>query len=417
MKTKTIAILGAAAAVAVGLAAIVARSGTSAEESTRGEVMFQSLTPRINDVALVEIKRTDAQFSIRREGESWGIAEKGGYPVKFERVKETVVSLSQLRALEPMTSRADRYPQIGVQDPEKAGEAATGGGPTLLTLKDDKGAVLASAIVGNPRFGAQPGVYIRKPGEEQSWLAQGRLEIPGHFTQWIEPQIMSIQRDRVKSVDVAPVEGDPFSIERATPEQTNYTVVGLPPGQELKSTTAADAFGSALAFLSLEDVARASAIDLSPASGAVPGPLLQFRTFDGLLVMVQLTDKDGASWARIAASPAPEEPNPGPGIIDEAAQINSRVDGWIFALPAYKSSVMKTTMLDLIRDGRPFELPPSMQGEGIEIISMDPPANAPPLPFGNPPPQSPEAPEAPPAAPAPEHPPTTEPGPASSENP
>jgi hypothetical protein len=374
MNTKTFAILGAAAALAVGLAVLVARSGSApADDARLGDRMFDTLALRANDAALIRVTRSGGEFSVRRDGEQWGIVEKGGYPVMIETVRGAIVGLSELRTGEPMTSRPDRYPQIGVQDLEAVeGEDHGFGGPTLITIEDGDGAQLASAIVGNARATPRPGVYIRRPGEAQSWLAEGRLELPGRFTNWIQPQIISIPRDRIQSVDVAPPGEDPFSVVRPTREERSFTVIGVPDGHELKSTTAADAFGNALSFVSLEDVAPAGAI-----AGAVPGSHLQFRTFDGLLVMVELFQKQGTTWARLAAAHDPDA-EPAQAVIDEAATLDAGFEGWIFALPEYKASVMKVTMLDLIQDGRPFELPASMQEEGIEMISLDPPEHQPP---------------------------------------
>lgn len=390
MKIGTLAVLGIAAVAAAGAAVYVAQRGSVSEDSAIGEVMFQSLSPRISDVAMIHIKRGDGEFSLRRAEHGWELVEKGGFPARFDRVQETVVGLAQLRRQEAMTSRPERYAQIGVQDPSQAeaGELA-GTGPTLLTLKDDKGEVLASAIIGNTRFGARPGVYIRQPGEAQSWLAEGRLEVPAHFTQWIEPQILSIQRDRIQSVAVTPPEGEPFSLERRDREQTAFEVIGIPPGSELKSPTASEAFGNALAFLSLEDVAPAESIAFTGKEGAALGSQLEFRTFDGLLLLVQLADHEGVTWMRLHAMPDPDKAEAAAAVIEEAMALNARTDRWAFAIPSYKASVMKTTMADLIIGGRPFEMPPSMMGEDIQVIPMGAPENAPPLPFADPPPQPP----------------------------
>src|SRR5690606_7226966 len=129
-------------------------------------------------------------------------------------------------------------------------------------------------------------------GEAQSWLAEGRLTAPAGFTQWIDQQIMSIERSRIRSVHITPARGEPFSVERASQSETSVTVMGVPEGQTVKNTTAADAFAGALAYLNLEDIAPGQMIDV-PTGGIMPGSHLEYRTFDGLLVMIQLADKDG----------------------------------------------------------------------------------------------------------------------------
>jgi hypothetical protein len=381
MNGRTLAILGASAVLAVGAAVMVVRSGGDrAAEQQSGGLIFPDLPPRISDVALLHIRRGGGEFSIRREGDGWQIVEKAGYPARFDRVRDAVVGMAELRALEPKTSIPERYAQIGVQDPENS--QSTAQSSTLLTLKDASGAVLASGIIGNPRQGSPPGVYLRRPGEAQSWLAEGRLELPGDFTQWIDPEIMSVERGRVRSVHITPTVGDPYSVERSSPGQTSFTILGVPEGSVVKNTTAPDAFGSALAFLSLEDITSAQIIDV-PTGGVIPGPHLEFRTFDGLLVMIQLADKDGRTWARIAAAVDPAANDVSPEVVQEVAQITERTSRWAFAIPEYKTSVMKVTMIDLLQDGRPIDIPPSLRGDDVRIQTEP---STQPLPFGAEPP-------------------------------
>jgi hypothetical protein len=380
LNSRTLAILGASAVLAVGAAVmVVQRSGDAAAPAGAKGPMFEGLAGRSADVALVHIMRSDGEFSIRREGETWQVDEKAGYPARFDRIRETVLGMADLRPLEPKTSNPDRYAQIGVQDPEESSPA--GPSSTLITLKDAQGNTLAACIVGHARPGTPPGVYIRRPGEAQSWLAAGSLEIPGDFTRWIDPEIMSIDRARIRSVSITPAIGEPYSIERSTRAQTSFTILGIPDGSTVKNTTAADAFGNALSYLTLEDITSARIIDV-PTGGLIPGPHLEFRTFDGLIIMMQLADKDGRTWTRIAAAVDPAAGEVSPEIAEEAARINSKCSRWAFALPAYKTSVMKVTMDDLIQDGRPMELPPSLRGDDVTIHSPDPATLSIPLPPG-----------------------------------
>src|SRR5258708_6138575 len=90
--------------------------------------------------------------------------------------------------------------------PDQAGNVRNA---TLVTIKADKGGTTAAAIIGNIKWeGSKPGVYIRKAGEPQSWLADGKIELPGDFTGWVDPQIVNIPRDRVKEGKVTHPEGE-----------------------------------------------------------------------------------------------------------------------------------------------------------------------------------------------------------------
>ena len=72
---------------------------------------------------------------------------------------------------------------------------------------------------------------------------------------------------------------------------------------------------------------------------------------------------------------------PSPAIVEEANRITEKSRRWAFALPDYKASVMKVTMEELLQDGRPMDLPSSLQGDDVTIQSPTPETPGIPLPF------------------------------------
>src|SRR5262245_41186980 len=178
MKTKAILILGVLAVGVVAVAAIVSRRDR-AETPTDSVApaaapFFEGLAPRLNDVALIQIKHGEKEFTIQKAGDAWQVAEKGGYPAKAEDVKKALFQLGGLRKAEERTTKPALYSELGVQDPDGKPPKEGQTGPSLVTLKDAGGQPVATAIIGNTKWGAKPGVFIRKPGEAQSWLAEGQ---------------------------------------------------------------------------------------------------------------------------------------------------------------------------------------------------------------------------------------------------
>jgi hypothetical protein len=172
MKTKTFLILAVVAAIVVIAAAVVQRQDRPATpNAATAPRLFPGLADKLNAVVEISIKAGDKAFNFRKTAAGWELAEKNGYAAKPEEIRKAMVGLSELREGEPKTSKPDLYAKIGVQDPD--GKAAEPGAaaPTLITLKDDKGATIAAAIVGSPKYGSPPGVYIRKAGEPQGGRA------------------------------------------------------------------------------------------------------------------------------------------------------------------------------------------------------------------------------------------------------
>ena len=376
MKTSTLAVLAALAGLAVaGVVLVEGRSRRdTAETALVGARFVPELHRRINDVALVHVNRAGEPLTIRRSGDQWVIVEKGDYPAQFEKVRATLVGLAELRAAEPMTAKKENYERLGVQDtPASPQESQSSPGtPTVLTIKDAKDQAIASVIVGNSKWGAKPGVYVRRSGESQSWLAHGQLDIPVGITGWADSKILDLMRDRVKQVSVHHADGEVVSITRADPTQSSFTVENVAEGKELKSPAAGDALGAALAYVTFEDVAAEGVIDFTR-----PAVTVEFRTFDGVVITLNTVEKDGKTWAKFAAAfdAAAERPaNVGTAQLlsaeearGQAEELDAKFSRWAFQIPQWKAVTLRTRMAELYKDTPPA-MPASMQG--VEL--MDP---------------------------------------------
>lgn len=422
MNTKTLTVLAVVAVALIAAAAFVARRDkveTPALTETPHAAMFPGLNEKLASVAAIQVKHADKDFTIHKDAQgAWTIAEKGDFPAKADTVKLALNGMALLERGEEMTSRPDRYKQIGVQDVD--GKPGADPAPTQVTFKDDKGQPIVSAIVGNQKFeGSKRGVYIRKAGEAQSWLAQGELEVPEDPVRWVDSTITQIPRTRIKSVTVTqPDNAETLVISRATADEKSFTVHDLPKGKELKSPTEADSLGDALSYLSLNDVGPIGSVDFKGQNGWTAGPHSEFRTFDGLVVACDLAKKDGKTWASFVANyeppagaenkteaksdekkddkPAdakpdekkPDDKKPGEKTPDEVkkevADLNARFGKWAFEIPDYKSTILERKMTDLLKSDTPPAPPPSMQGTTPLLPPSTPPAIPPHPPAGAP---------------------------------
>jgi hypothetical protein len=394
---KSAALIGLVVAAA-GLAAVTAfvvrpRSDEGIVAVNEEQPFIQGLASNVNNARTVEVKSGDKQFTIRQdEAGIWRMADKGDYPASIEKVKQAVAGLADLRGGEPKTSRPELYSKIGVQDPgtpTEAGERA----PALLTLKDGGGQVLASVIVGNSKYGSKPGVYIRRAGEAQSWLALGSLDIPGEPTAWMETKLLELPRDRVKSVTVTHASGEVLTVSRNATTDTSFAVQNVPEGKELRSPNAGDPLAAGLSYLQFEDVMPASAFKTEGEGAAALKWTADYRTFDGLVLVIQSFDKGGKAWARFvtsydasAAGPAENRPaglKPAEDVQKEVADLSAKLSPWTFQLPEWKATALGATMTSLLKETPP-PTPPSLTGAtgttGAPAPAAPPPPPAPPAP-------------------------------------
>jgi len=170
-------ILLAAAAAALAVVAIVAiaTGDRGVSRAVPGERAFPALAANLGDVGSVGIKRNALSLTFVRDGDNWLVTEKANYPAAAGKVRQIVLAMADLLLVEPKTRQVESYPRLDVEDPG-------GGKSTLVTLKDKSGATLADLIIGKRRYDrlgtGTDGIYVRKPGDTQAWLARPRSGSP-----------------------------------------------------------------------------------------------------------------------------------------------------------------------------------------------------------------------------------------------
>jgi len=303
------------AVVAAASAAVMMRSPSEATAGTK-VLLFEDLPA--NDVTTLQVVDADGSLTVDKVDEAWTLVERGGYPVDVDKVKQAVLGLSQLLIEEPKTSLPENFSKLGVAEPGTADSTAT-----KVTLKDASGTIVAAAILGESKFrrGSQA-LYVRREGENQVYLCEGRLQIDARPTSWIERDLLRLEGDRVASVRVAHPDGEEVLIGRDPDNAEQFLVENIPPGREQKFAGVANSLGTALNYLSLEDVAPAAEVDFS----AEPLAQTTFRCKDGLVLQAQTARFEEGTWLRLGASyeeppeaigPSPDEP--AAEVADEAA--------------------------------------------------------------------------------------------------
>jgi hypothetical protein len=326
-----------AAAIIVAAAAIALSLGgpRNVAETGSGQVVLAGLAGKIGDVASLKITGAGGSATLQRKGGAWTVAEKGGYAADPAKIRQVLLGFAELTLVEPKTRSAESYARLDVEDPGKEG-----GHSRLVEIDDASGNKLGELIVGKRRpdrlgSGAD-GLYIRRPGDAQSWLAQGSVDLPTDTKDWLDKKIVSIAPSRIASVALTHDDGSKLVIKRDK-EDAKFAVEGAPADSKFKSDAAVAEPAGALDGLELSDVRPAAEVTF-PGEGVSRA---EWVTFDGLTVDAETFEKDGTSWLRLKASGSDNT-------ADEAATINARMADWAYAVYPYKSNAMKTKLADLV---------------------------------------------------------------------
>ena len=261
------------------------------------------------------------------------------------------MGLGELRALEAKTTTAATYPELDVENVDTPNAKSV-----QVSLLDAGGGTVLSVIVGKSRFGRGgafgDGVYVRRAGEAQAWLAQGRVTVDREVTAWLDRKIADVSRERVSAVTVkAP--GQALTVSRAKAEDKDFALKDVPADRKAKAAYDINAVGGAFEGIELDDVRPAADIKFTASS-----PATELVTFDGLRITASFAEQDGATWARFAAKaepPATPIKTDGESKLKSAAEvkteadaINARAGGWAYKLQTYKLETLRRKLEDLL---------------------------------------------------------------------
>ena len=208
MNTRTLIILLALGAVAIagGWYFGIATLPSEQRSTDAGKLMFPDLAPRLQQATEVEVDtpgssnwRSRSARSVARCAGAWPTA--AAIRCSETKLRAMLTALTELRLVDQRTSDPTQFATLGVEDPS---------GPTsnsdLLRVLDASGRPIAALIVGHRRVrtgGNVPDeVYVRRPGDNQSWLAEGSLEVDADPQLWLDRDIMNIDHSRIVKVAV-----------------------------------------------------------------------------------------------------------------------------------------------------------------------------------------------------------------------
>jgi len=370
MRTTTFAALGLVTlAVAGGAYWTMQEREANMADTYEKAALYPDLLTRVNDVTGVRIEtQANGTLTMTRDGEVWRMAEKHDYRVDAERVSQSLVALASMETLEPKTRKAENYAQLSVED-IPADDSISSRAIRMTASVGDQTA--ADVLIGFTRpAGIGGGVFVRRVGEHQVYLASGSFQPKTEAKQWLDRNVVNIDSRRVALVTIIHADGDNFSVAKPDIASEDMAYTGLVvPGMQAKPVHEMNAMANVTDFLIFEDVRPADEIDWKAR------PVVStYTTYDGVrLVLTAVEDDDGRTWVTAEASSVPEhewladfvEENAGQDSMegrladtmlsaeDAAAEIkaiNERVNGWAYRLTQYKTGKVTIRSSDMLEE-------------------------------------------------------------------
>jgi hypothetical protein len=333
MSQRNVLILLATVIVLVALVLFGQRGSSTGS----GKLLVPSLAAALNDIERVAITKANNEtvVTLERTPEGWVASNKNGYAADVGKLRQGLLALAEAKILEQKTASPELYSHLGVED--VSGEKAAG----IAIALTAKGKELPALILGNADGSKHR--YVRRTGDAQSYLIDKNPEFARGVGQWLDAQILDVRSDRIAQVTITQADGPVVRISKPNKDAANFDVADVPKGRELLYPGVANVIGNSLRELSLEDVEPAAASP--PAKPTV----VEFRTFDGLVVRAEGEKRGDASWVGFTASVDAAQAAAAPDAAAEAARINAKVGPWRYKIATFQYDQMTRRISDLLK--------------------------------------------------------------------
>ena len=237
------------AGVAVIAFAIWLSSQRHLERATlAGDPVLPGLERGVNTVTSVALHKGDAtHVTLEKQPTQWLVAERG-WPAARGKVRKLLLDLGALSVVEEKTRVRPTTRSWAWRTWQRPRPPA----PCVSVVSPAQKWAL---ILGKPS-GAKSG-YVRIPGTDRSLLAAPLVAAEADPKAWLDRAVLDVPLERMREIEAHGADGTTYTATRQKADDAHFSIATLPKGRELSSPAAADALGTALSAVTLDDVARA----------------------------------------------------------------------------------------------------------------------------------------------------------------
>jgi hypothetical protein len=269
MTRKNFLTLAAVAAILLGAGVWLSVHRSSQESFVSGGALFTDLQPALGDIDEIRLSKGDgSRTTLKRGPDGWSVVERN-YPADAARVRELALNLAAMKVIEPKTSDPANYPKLGV-------EASDSPTATSTLVELVAGKKTWSLLVGKGAEGRA--VYVRKPAEKTSALAQPSVSVDPDQKRWVDRQITDLPGTEVQQIAVKPANGPAYLLTRTKRGDDDLVLSPVPKGRKAASPMSINGQAEALAAFNFDDVHPLESPPLAATDHST------WRTFDGQVI-------------------------------------------------------------------------------------------------------------------------------------
>lgn len=284
--------------------------------------LIPELKSQINDVDNIIISKNEKIISLSKASGAWRIVEANNYLADANMIANLLLDLRKFKLKEQKTAKPENYSRLSLD--EKGDNAAT-----QIKLRNEK-QQFADIFIGKKAQNSQ-GIYVRKNNQAQAWLSEGSINVKLNPNDWIVSTILDIDHSQLKSVSFNS-EGQKFTINKITPQDTGFGMVNMPENWQLKADANLDDLANGLQKFNIESATtRDNNIVESNLS-------VTYQLFSGLQYHLKVSQVDQLYYLNIDLENA-----------DSATEKDRELEKWTYIIAAYKFDALNKKLSELIK--------------------------------------------------------------------
>lgn len=313
---------------------------------------FPGLSSEIEAINHISIKGYAGAINLSRINDIWVVDEFDGYPALPDKVKSTVLGAADLKINAPKTTLPRLYSRLGVEGPEVEDSTSL-----LLSFKDAERNIIVEMIVGKLRLSSAsqstPGLYIRKPNDEQSYLVDGVVDITSSKTDWIERSLFDIPAEAIRAVRVEHADGDTYTLFKNEKGQEQFSLENLPSGKKLASELIISRYGSILQDIQINGARSKEKLQKQENSINV-----LIHTFEGTVIELVAFEHDDIPYGSFefrfdeSLLAGDEDQEKIDGVKAYVSNMNAQTLKWWYEIPPFKYDVIKKHSASIMRNDK-----------------------------------------------------------------
>lgn len=315
--------------VVAGAAFWVLKEEQSTPQSSALLPSWQTSDEHITAMQRVTLEQGGQTISLRRADQRWVLND--GFFANIEPLFQLLQSFKNAEIVEAKTANPDNHSQVSLADED-----------LKVSFYDDSGLLQAIHVGKQATSGL---TFVRFADQDQTYTVSGLERITFNQDSWQLKTVLDVPAEQIQTVQISSESGEVVEAKRDD-VSSDWQLMGIPEGFELRPNAALNALASGLTRLMIDD---ALPLDLSDKTEVLSAT---YGLFEGgpitLLVHQQAEDQ---YWLQIDS---PEHPEYGP---------------WMLKIAPYKFNALNKQLADYVQE-KPA--PTTQQDQGSEDDSVDP---------------------------------------------